>query len=326
MYEVITIGSSLIDSFIKSDKFKLKSGASAQVENLIGQKNVDENSQICLAHGQKTEIDQFILRTGGGGSNTAVGFARMGFRTGIVTELGTDIFSKIILEEFKKEYVSTNLVVSEKNENTGGSIILLGTDGSRTVLVHRGASSLLDPQDIPVEKISRANWVHLSSIAGRFETLEKIFLILKKENKGFSWNPGKKELALIVAGKIKFSEITCELLFVNIEEWELIKYQQNDALNNVKQVIVTNGKKGGKVFVGELVVADFKSGESESVDDTGAGDSFVVGFVAAFLKGKIVSECCEWGKNNAVSVISYIGAKPGLLTLDQVKVHNKNTT
>ncbi len=308
MYDIITIGSSLIDSFIRSSKF--------------GVTTSETDAKICLSYGEKIEVDEYILRTGGGGSNTAVGFARMGFRTGVVTELGSDAFAKIILDDFKKEFVSTNLVVSEKQENTGGAIILLGSDGGRTVMVHRGASSMLDPQDIPADKISRADWVHISSISGRVKTLEHTFLILKKAGRVFSWNPGKKELALIAEGKISFKEIPCELLFLNREEWELIKDKQGDALSCVKQVIVTNGKKGGKVFSDDSEIAEFKSGEVESIDDTGAGDAFAVGYISAYLKGKILNECCEWGKNNAVSVIAHVGAKPGLLTMDQVKVHN----
>ncbi|MBU0974106.1 carbohydrate kinase family protein [Patescibacteria group bacterium] len=308
MYEIITIGSSLIDSFIKSSKFILHS--------------TGVNAEICLSYGEKTEVDEYILRTGGGGSNTAVGFSRMGFRTGIVTELGSDTFAKIILDDFRSEFVSTNLVISEKQEKTGGSIILLDVDGGRTVMVHRGASSMLDPEDIPTENISRADWIHISSISGRLKTLERIFSSLNKTNKVFSWNPGKKELVLISEGKILFKEISCQLLFLNQEEWELIKHKQQDVLSYVKQVIVTNGKKGGKVLVAGDQVAEFKSEKTKSIDDTGAGDAFAVGYVTAYLKGKIITECCEWGKRNAISVIGQIGAKPGLLTLKQIKVHN----
>ena len=138
-----------------------------------------------------------------------------------------------------------------------------------------------------------------------------------------SWNPGKKELALIAEGKISFQEISCELLFLNKEEWELIKDKQEEALSNVKEVIVTNGKEGGKIYLDGVEACEFKTGETNSIDDTGAGDSFVVGYVTAHLKGKTTDECSEWGKMNAVSVIGHVGSKLGLLTMDQIKVHNK---
>jgi sugar/nucleoside kinase (ribokinase family) len=308
MYDIITIGSSLTDSFIKSKEFDLHpNGISVQ---------------ICLSYGSKIEVDEYLLRTGGGGGNTAVGFARMGFRTGVVTEIGKDILAKIILDDFKKEFVSTNLIISEKQENTGGSIILLGKDGGRTVMVHRGASSMLDPEDIPEEKISRAKWVHLSSIAGNIDTLQFIFKTLKKSETMFSWNPGKKELALISDGKINFEEVSCGVLFLNKEEWGLIKEQQETVLSSVKQIIITNGKKGGEVYVDGLINKKFVSSGASSVDDTGAGDAFAVGYLTAYLNDKSVSDCCEWGKRNAVSVIGKVGAKSGLLTIDKIEVHN----
>jgi len=50
-----------------------------------------------------------------------------------------------------------------------------------------------------------------------------------------------------------------------------------------------------------------------SIDDTGAGDAFAVGFVAAHLAGKEVVEAARWGSLNAAQVVQFIGAKRGLL-------------
>lgn len=41
---------------------------------------------------------------------------------------------------------------------------------------------------------------------------------------------------------------------------------------------------------------------SDIVDTNGAGDAFVGGFLAAFIKGKDIAECCKAG-NFAASVI-----------------------
>ncbi len=308
MYDIISIGSSIIDSFIKAKAFKLQKS--------------EDGILLCQAYGDKIDVDEYLIRTGGGGSNTAVGFARMGFKTGVVTETGKDSFSDYILGELRKEIVSTNLVISEKNEKTGGAIILLGEDGGRTIMVHRGASAQLDPKDIPAAHMSRSKWVHLSSISGQIKTLKFIFEVIRDSNTKLSWNPGNKELELLVEEKIDPAKIPVDILFINRQEWEKIKNVQQKILGKVQQVIITNGSRGGEVYYGAKPHTKFFSGQVKSVDDTGAGDAFVVGYVTAHIKGRSIIECCAWGKKNAESVIKSVGSKPGLLTIAQIDSHN----
>jgi hypothetical protein len=58
---------------------------------------------------------------------------------------GRDDFAQIVTQDLERERVSTQLVITEKKEQTGASIILVGAQGSRTVLVHRGAASNSTP-------------------------------------------------------------------------------------------------------------------------------------------------------------------------------------
>lgn len=309
MYDIITIGSSVVDSFIKSKSFKLQKS--------------DEGVLLCQTYGDKVDVDEYIVRTGGAGTNTAVGFARMGFRTAVVTETGTDTFSEFIISELRKEYVATNFVVSEKSEKTGGSIILLGDDGGRTVMVHRGASAQIDPKDIPAQPLSQAKWVHISSIAGRVDTLQTIFDALQQGDTRCSWNPGNKELQAIADGSISLEALPVTVLILNKREWQLVSEKRQVLLEKIPQIIVTNGANGGEVFVDGKPNTRFMSGQVDSVDDTGAGDSFAVGYVTGQLKGKSIIDSCNWGKKNAQSVIQHIGAKPGLLTITDLESHNE---
>lgn len=184
MHQIITIGSALVDIFIHSAQFtptKSKQG-----------------DLLCQLYGDKTEVDGFNVFTGGGGSNTAVGFARLGFKTAVMCETGRDGFARLVMQDLQDQQVSTQLVIEEKKEQTGGSVILIGPDGERTVLVHRGAASMLDPFDISAYWLSEARHVHVSSLGGQRPTLEKIFkLVAHNPDLSLSWNPGKKELALL---------------------------------------------------------------------------------------------------------------------------------
>lgn len=305
MLDVVSIGSALIDIFIHSDQFSLKNG--------------EQGVLLCQRLGDKVNVDGFLLRTGGGGSNTAVGFARMGFQTGLITELGKDTWSKIILDELHDEYVAANYVVEEKLEDTGGSVILVSGNGERTVLVHRGASSMLDPHDIPTDRLGMARWVHLSSIAGQEKTLHTIFETLRDSRAELSWNPGGSEIELLISGALPVNEVPARVLIVNEEEWQQLENRQHEFKEQVPEIIVTRGAEGGLIiFKGEET--PFKSLRNESVDDTGAGDAFAVGYVSAVLYGKEPQVAVRWGVQNAHSVIKQVGAKPGLLKKTHLEI------
>lgn len=269
-------------------------------------------------HGQKIEVDSFQVYTGGGGSNTAVGFARLGFRTGIVCETGSDSWSKTIMDEFAAEGVDTALIIKEKKEQTGGSVILVAADGSRTVMVYRGAASMLDPADVPVAALSQANWIHLSSIAGQIDTLHTIFAVLAKHHRRWSWNPGRQEIQALVENKISLAEVPCELLIVNREEWQGLEPVQAQLHQQVKYIVITNGREGGQIYQGGSVVHTYTVDPVTVVNETGAGDSFAAGFVAGMLWSSDLPTCVEYGKRNAANVIRHNGAKTGLLTKAQL--------
>lgn len=307
MYDVITIGSALVDIYIHSDRFS--SGSEG-----------DGTMSFHLS-GDKVEVESFRVFSGGGGSNTAVGFSRLGFTAALVSETGRDDFSQIVINDLKRERVSTHLIIEEKKEQTGGSVILVGKNGGRTALVHRGASSQLDFFDISSYWIHQTNWVHLSSIAGQLEALEKIFRLLKKEPEiGLSWNPGRAELVLLAEGKISVTSIPCQIFILNKQEWASIDNLHKEILATFPQVVVTDGKHGGMVYLRDADDFPYASEPVQSVDDTGAGDAFTTGYVAATIVHRSPQEATQWGIRNATSVVKFYGAKMGLLRRRDIEV------
>ncbi len=308
MYQVITIGSALVDILIHSNQFVS-----------LANPALNNDKQMCFPYGEKLEMESFKVYSGGGASNTAVAFSRLGLKTGVICETGHDHFGYIVMREFLQEEVETSLVIREKLEQTGGSVVLVGENGGRTVMVYRGASSMLDPYDIPTYWTSQAKWIHLTSIAGRLKTLDKIFMLVKKNGIQLSWNPGKAELGLIASRKLDVSQVPCSLFFVNKREWQIIENIQNEILAKFNQVIITDGSNGGTVYLGGQQSFSYQAKKIPSVDDLGAGDAFASGYSAAILLGKTPKEAAVWGKANASSVIKYYGAKAGLLRRRQME-------
>jgi ribokinase len=309
MKKIISIGSALVDIFIHSKDFEVK--------------KMNNDVFLCQTYGSKIELDGWQIFTGGGGTNTAIGFSRLGFQTSVITEMGCDFLADLIERDLKNNKVDISLLIKEKQEKTGGSAILISSDGGRTIMINRGASALLNDFDINEEKLSQCDWFHLSSISGQLATLNHIFETAKKYNLSFSFNPGKKELELIQKGILKLNLDNCKIFIVNLQEWKMIKNQQEEILKNIETVVVTDGKNGGQIFSKIEPDLKYEAKSNISLDDTGAGDAFCVGLVAARLNGKKLNEAVLWGSFNASSVVNQIGAKKGLLTKTEMETKLK---
>ena len=99
MLDIVSIGNATIDTFICVN-------GKVQKGNLM------------LPVGTKKEIDSIFYATGGGATNTAVGFKRLGLRTGILAAIGYDPAGKIILNELRGEKISTRLVARLRDYST----------------------------------------------------------------------------------------------------------------------------------------------------------------------------------------------------------------
>lgn len=295
---ITTIGSALVDVFIHSDQFEL---------------DTDAGELVCRASGGKLEVESFELRTGGGASNTAVGFARMGFEARCVAEMGHDELAALVLAELAQDGVSQDFVIQEKREKTGGSVILVTKSGDRMVLVHRGAASMLDVADVPARVVAESDWLHVSSISSQFETLEHIFQLAREHGKKLSWNPGRAFLGSLSERSWDIEQFPVEILFLNQQEWQQAAAVQQRLRTIIPQIVITNSDKGGVLIRHDHPEFTFSAVKTTAVDTTGAGDAFAVGYVSAYLHGHAGEVGVEWGAKNAASVVQQVGAKPGLL-------------
>jgi len=163
-YDVITMGSGLVDAFLH-----------------LGLK--EEKGKISMPAGTKIAVDRIDFSTGGGGTNTATALATLGLKTGFIGKVGDGNNANIILRELKKNHVDF-LGVSTGKVHTGYSIVLLSDKNNRTILTYKGASNKLQPSEVPYGKIN-TKWIHFTSMGdGSFESQKKIIdYCVKKENK-----------------------------------------------------------------------------------------------------------------------------------------------
>jgi len=303
MFDIITIGSATIDVFVKT-KNELRK------HELTGHNHTD----VCYHLGEKLLVDDLEFNSGGGGTNTAVAFSRLGLKTGYIGVLGHDSYAETIVKELKNENVE--FLGKIKQGKTGFSVILPAPH-DRVVLSYKGVNNELSWNDlhIPLE----TKWLYISSMLGKgFNTIEKLSSWAKRNGINIALNISQY-LANQGLPKLKRIISNADIFILNKEEASALTGKKHvkemiEALNNHINgiTVITDGTKaihalsGGMHYMKEV-------NEVKVVDSTGAGDAFASGFVYGIIEGKGVEKALDYGCREAKSVLSSIGAKNILL-------------
>lgn len=312
-YDVLTIGAATLDIFMRSDKFKVVSSA-----------DIPGGIAMCEVYGGKMEVEEVVIVSGGGATNTAVSFARKELKTAVIAEMGNDPQALLVHKDLEGAQVDTRFLVQEQNETTAVSVILIADDGGRSIMVYRGAAGMLTHLDLPLTDIE-SRWVHISSLGGSIDLLKMILEWARNRKVRVSLNPGLKE----IAQKEKLMALLpmVEILFVNRDEakelWGIdysdeVLWMSAQPLPGARVTMITDGARGGKASIEGKV--SFFAGEkvAKVVDTTGAGDAFAAGMVAGVLYGKNYEQAIGWGVKDATGVLRFVGAKKGLLSLAEI--------
>ena len=294
MFDIITFGSGVIDIFVDT--------------HLREQKH-----KLIYPVGSKILIKNLRYDVGGGGTNTAVSFSRLGFKTGWIGKVGNDSQGKQVLDCIKKEKVS--FLGKTSHLKTGCSIILDSMEHERTILTYKGEND-----NISFEEISQKNakWYYFSSMVGEsFKTQKKLARYVKSQGINLCFNPSEYQLK---DPSVKDIIKNTDILIFNKEEAELLtgKKDLNDmfmAIHKLGPVIscITDGKNGNYCSDMEKIYR-LEASKTKPIERTGAGDAFASGFLAALIKTGNIELAMQIGSTNAESVIKYFGAKNKLLT------------
>jgi sugar/nucleoside kinase (ribokinase family) len=321
MFDIITFGSATWDIFLKMDKGQtLKSD---KFPSGIG---------IAFDLGAKIDISDMYFGFGGGGMNTAFTFKNQGFKVAYCGSVGNDIPGKEIIVEMEKNGIGTEFI--QKNEkSTNNSVILNTSEEDRTVLSYRGASEMLDKEEILWGAMS-PSWFYIAPLSGKLSSLTEDIVDFAKKNKiKVAINLGNSQILL---GKEKLEPMLkkVDVLLLNLEEASLLTgLDSKDEMGIMRELnrihpginTITKGPEG--VLVSEQdVLFEASSCKVRVIDKTGAGDAFGSGFISGLIKSNMdVEWAIRLGIANAVSSIKIKGALTGLLEdgVDAKKIGDK---
>lgn len=284
----------------------------------FGALNVDKLYRVDRIAGADEEsvILDFKKFPGGSAANTAVGLARLGVKTGYIGKVASDDDGAFLIKSFIDEGVDVNGIIVSKSGRSGSVIGFVDKKGNRALYVDPGVNNSLKYEEINLNYVRNAEFLHLTSFVG-----EMPFEAQKKLVAGFSDIKVTFDPGMIYARKglenLKPILRRCYAFLPNEAELRLLtgkNYREGAEYilkEGVKIVAVKLGGRGCYVTDGRenYLIKAFKV---NVVDTTGAGDAFCAGFIYGLIRGKNLKECGVLGNFVASRCLMKMGAREGL--------------
>jgi ribokinase len=281
----------------------------------------------------ETVVGRFESGGGGKGSNQAVAAARAGASVGLIGAVGDDGFGQTALERWQAEGVETRVAI-KSGTPTGTAGISINGAGENTIIIAGGANDALSAEDLDREWLSSASLVGGQLESAPDATLEA-FRLARAGGATTLFNPAPMRDVLDPA----LLSVT-DILILNESEFaELLKLQRVAEIDpatvselsaerlrdladgfGVPTVILTLGGRGG--FLRTAARAEFFPALSgvEVVDTTGAGDAFIGGFAAGWLRSKgSLDVALRWGSTTAGLSVTKPGTARAMPTQAEIE-------
>ncbi len=309
-YDLVCVGDVVVDSFIQLH------------ESSVHCDKNHENCELDMAFGTKLPYESLmVVPAVGNASNVAVGAARLGLRTAMLTAVGGDHPGEQIIDVYRKEGVATDFVRVNRGKPTNQHFVLT-FHAERTILIKHEKFAYADPAEMD----KRTDWIYFSSIAEHTLPFHhKVARYLEKHpNVRMGFNPGTFQLRF---GAKALSDIykNTYVVFVNREEAEFILGKKSGTpiqelfhgLHKLgpKIAVITDGPKGAYASNGtaQYFMPPYPD-PRPPISRTGAGDAFSTGFLCALIYGLPVHEALRWAPIESMHVVQSVGAQTGLLS------------
>lgn len=314
MFDLISIGDSVIDTFLKLHD--------AEVKCTLNK----EECKICIEYGEKIPLDgPPVSLVAGNAANCAVGASRLGLKSALYVNVGEDEGGERTIKKLKEEKVDTRFVVVNKGMKNNYHTVL-NFQGERTILIYH------QPWKYHLPDLDKSRWIYFTSLSPSFvqsNFVDQLINYLERMGAKMLYNPGTFQIKMGVKKSLRLLSL-CEVFIVNRDEAkEILGYKDTEDIPVKKllkglcdlgsrQVIITDGEKGSYGTGGENF---YRIGifPAHLVEMTGAGDGYATAVLAGLFYGKNLLEAMRWGAANGASVVEQIGPQAGLLTYEKMQ-------
>jgi 5-dehydro-2-deoxygluconokinase len=317
----------------------------------IGRSSVDLYGQQVGA--RLEDMGSFAKYVGGSPTNTAIGAARLGLKTALLTRVGADHMGRFIREQLVREGVDVASVLTDEARLT--ALVILGIRDRETfpLIFYREdcADMALTAADVDEAQVRAAravlvNGTHLSQ-PGVFEASMRAAEIARAgggkvvfdvDYRPVLWGLTARDMgedrfvaASAVTGILQRVLPACDLVVGTEEEIHILGGETDTlaALRAIREstaalLVLKRGPDGCSAFPGAIpdslnegVVGPGFAVEVFNV--LGAGDAFMSGFLRGWLRDEPLERCCELANAAGAIVVSRHGCAPAMPTWPEMQ-------
>ena len=309
---VLGISNAIVDVLARvDDKILTEIGAPKGSMTLINQEQAEK---IYALMGSATEM------SGGSVANTIANLANLGGKSAYIGCVADDQLGRIFIRDMQELGVDVVLPPINDAAPTARSYILISPGGERTMNTYLGACMELNPSHVSARAVAGAGLVLLEGYIwdnphGPATAGEAMRLA---EENGVKVGLTLSDSYCVDRHRntfVKAIERQVQMVFGNEKEIMSLLGTETfeDAQARVRELeplfVLTRSEKGSVIVNNQTEVIQAAVPVEKVVDLTGAGDSYIAGFLYGWTTGLSLAESAQLGSECAAQVIRQVGPR-----------------
>lgn len=311
-YDILGIGNAIVDVVAPvSEQFIADHDMAKGAMALIDTATAD---QLYAAMPPGTES------SGGSAANTCAVAAMLGARVAYIGRVADDQLGQVFHHDISAVGVHFPTAALTQGAPTARCLILVTSDGQRTMNTYLGACVTLGVDDVDTALVADSAITYLEGYLFDPPAAQAAFYVAAK-----AANAAGRQVALSLSDafcvgrhRAAFRDLVAghvDILFANetevcslyeTEDWAIAATR---AGGDVALAVLTRGAEGSTILRGSERV-EITAEPATVIDTTGAGDAYAAGFLAALTAGKSLALCGKLASVAAANVIGQYGARP----------------
>lgn len=251
---------------------------------------------------------------GGSAANTITGTAIFGMKSGFIGKIGDDDLGHLYKSD-QEQYGIKSLLLKGEHSSGRAMVFITAPNAERTFAVYLGAALELVPQDLKPEFFEGYDYFHIEGYLVQNQNLVRRAVEYAKAA-GCVVSLDMASYNVVESNEAFLHDIVedyVDIVFANESEARsFTRLEPRAALDEIARhcsiAVVKVGKDGSMVKSGDEYHY-IEAYPANTIDATGAGDTYAAGFLYAHSLEMPLKVCGEIGSIIAAKVVEVIGTK-----------------